>query len=126
MLTIQISLAKALSDVWADGFDDGDAAGAALKTGERRAGRLAAALNLAVGNDDKVVRKGEKFDIWKEISRADLAFLTAEKAGTSRDRLSKRAWQMRAHSKSTRRGAISCCFASSGCCRQMSRPRSGR
>ena len=86
MLTIQIGLAKALPDVWAESFDDGDAAIVALKTSERRAGRLAAALNLAVGNDDKVVRKGEKFDIWKEISRADLSFLTAEKpaqAGTA-------------------------------------------
>ena len=79
MLTIQISLAKALPDVWAEGFDDGDAAIADLKASDRRAGRLAAALQLAVGNDSKVIRKGEKFDIWREISRADLAFLTADK-----------------------------------------------
>ena len=79
MLTIQINLAKTLPDIWAEGFDDGDAAVADLKTCERRAGRLAATLQLAVGNDDKVTRDGEKFDIWKEISRADLSFLTADR-----------------------------------------------
>jgi hypothetical protein len=79
MLTIQINLAKALPDIWAESFDDGDAAVADLKTCERRAGRLAATLQLAVGNDDKVTRDGERFDIWKEISRADLSFLTAER-----------------------------------------------
>ena len=79
MLTIQINLAKALPDIWAETFDDGDAAAADLKTCERRAGRLAATLQLAVGNDDKVARDGERFDIWKEISRADLSFLTADR-----------------------------------------------
>jgi hypothetical protein len=79
MLTIQINLAKALPDIWAESFDDGDAAVADLKTRERRAGRLAATLQLAVGNDDKVTRDGERFDIWKEISRADLSFLTADR-----------------------------------------------
>jgi hypothetical protein len=79
MLTIQINLAKALPDIWAESFDDGDAAVADLKSCERRAGRLASSLQLAVGNDDKVTRDGEKFDIWKEISRADLSFLTADK-----------------------------------------------
>jgi hypothetical protein len=54
------------------------AAVADLKTTERRAGRLAATLQLAVGNDDKVTRDGERFDIWKEISRADLSFLTVD------------------------------------------------
>ena len=79
MLTIQINLAKALPDIWAESFDDGDAAVADLKTCERRAGRLAATLQLAVGNDDKVTRDGERFNIWKEISRADLSFLTADR-----------------------------------------------
>ena len=79
MLTIQINLAKAFPDVWAESFDDGDAAVTDLKTRERRTGRLAAALQLAVGNDDKVRRGGERFDIWKEISRADLSFLTADR-----------------------------------------------
>ncbi|MBY3330154.1 hypothetical protein HFN98_05765 [Rhizobium laguerreae] len=79
MLMIQISLAKALPDVWAEDFDDGDAAAADLKTCERRASRLASTLQLAVGNDNKVTRGGERFDIWKEISRADLSFLTADR-----------------------------------------------
>ncbi|MEY9234069.1 hypothetical protein ABIF68_002516 [Bradyrhizobium japonicum] len=79
MLTIQINLAKALPDIWAESFDDVDTAVADLRTCERRAGRLAATLQLAAGNDDKVRREGEKFDIWKEISRADLSFLTANR-----------------------------------------------
>ncbi|MBY5883990.1 hypothetical protein HFN46_33330 [Rhizobium leguminosarum] len=79
MLTIQISLAKALPDVWAEDFDDGDAAVADFKTCERRASRLSSTLQLAVGNDNKVTRGGERFDIWKEISRADLSFLTADR-----------------------------------------------
>jgi hypothetical protein len=79
MLTIQINLAKALPDIWVEGFDDGDAAVADLKTCERRAGRLAATLQFAVGNDDKVTRDGERSDIWKEISRADLSLLTVDR-----------------------------------------------
>lgn len=79
MLTIQISLARALPEIWAESFDQDDAAVADLKIGERRAGRLAAALQLGVGNDDKVRRTGERFDIWREISRADLSFLTADR-----------------------------------------------
>ncbi len=79
MLTFQINLAKSLSDIWAENFDDEDAAVADLNSCERRASRLAATLKFAVGNDTKVARDGEKFDLWKEISRADLSLLTVDK-----------------------------------------------
>ena len=79
LLTIQLDLAKAFPDIWAAGFDDAEAAAADLKARERRAARIAATLQLALGNDDKVVRHGEKSDIWKEVSRADLLFLTVDK-----------------------------------------------
>ena len=77
MLTIQLQLAKAHPEIWAESFDDDGAA--SLKAGERRAGRIAQTLQLALGMDDGVARQGEKRDIWKEISRADLLLLTSEK-----------------------------------------------
>ncbi|GEC53646.1 hypothetical protein ABIF38_000762 [Bradyrhizobium japonicum] len=79
MLTIQITLAKALPDVWAESFDDTEAALADLKASERRAGRIAATLQLALGNDDKVVRDGEQPNTWRDVSRADLLFLTSDR-----------------------------------------------
>jgi hypothetical protein len=79
LLTIQLSLAKALPDIWAESFDDAEAAAVELRSCERRAARIAATLQLALGNDDKVARHGEKPDFWKEASRADLLFLTVDK-----------------------------------------------
>jgi hypothetical protein len=79
LLTIQLNLARAHPDIWAESFDDAEAAATDLKSCERRAARIAATLQLAVGNDDKVARHGEKPDFWKEASRADLLFLTADK-----------------------------------------------
>jgi hypothetical protein len=78
MLKIQLELAKQLPAVWAEGFDDDDEAAGALKEYERRAARLAATLHLALGLDEAVARD-EKRDIWKEISRADLYFLTLDR-----------------------------------------------
>jgi hypothetical protein len=79
LLTIQINLAKALPEIWTESFDEAEAAVADLKTCERRAARIAATLQFALGNDDKVARRGEKSDIWKEITRGDLLFLTSDK-----------------------------------------------
>lgn len=79
MLKIQLHLAKELPAIWAEGFDDNDKAEATRKECERRADRIAAALYLALGMDRAVTRKDEKGDIWKEISRADLLFLTLDR-----------------------------------------------
>ena len=79
MLKIQIELAKQLPAIWAEGFDDDDKMAAALNECERRAARLAPTLTLALGMDDAIERD-EKRDIWNEISRADLSFLTLDRA----------------------------------------------
>jgi hypothetical protein len=64
--------------MWAEGFEDDDKAAAALKDSERRAARLTPTLQLALGMDEAVARD-EKRDIWNEISRADLVFLTSDR-----------------------------------------------
>jgi hypothetical protein len=79
LLEIQLHLAKELPAIWAEGFEDDEKAGATRKDCERRADRIAATLYLALGMDDALTRKDEKPDIWKEISRADLLFLTLDK-----------------------------------------------
>ena len=125
MLKIQIELAKQLPTIWAEGFDDDDKADAALKECERRVARLASTLHLALGMDDEIERKDEKRDIWKEISRADLSFLTLDRpvqVGRAYPKLSRMPIRLR----STRRAAMSCCSASSGCCLPTSKPRSRR
>jgi hypothetical protein len=79
MMKIQLDLAKALPEIWVEGFEDEDKAAAALKECERRAGRIAATLHLALGMDDAMARNDGKRDIWREISRADLVFLTLDR-----------------------------------------------
>jgi len=79
MLRIQLGLAKEQPAIWAESFDDEEKAEATRKECERRADRIAAALYLALGMDNSITRKEEKSDIWKEISRADLLFLTIDR-----------------------------------------------
>jgi hypothetical protein len=79
MLKIQLHLVRKLPAIWEEGFDDQDKAAGTLKECERRAERIAAALHLALGMDEAIARRGEKRDIWNDISRADLLFLTSEK-----------------------------------------------
>ncbi len=79
LLRAQIELAKALPAVWEEHFDDADDAARALKDAEARCARIAAALELALGNDPAVVRDGAQPDIWQAITVADLLFLTGAK-----------------------------------------------
>ncbi len=79
MLKIQLDLAKASPEIWAENFDDEDKASQNLKECELRGARIASTLQLALGLDDAVARHEEKSDIWQEISRADLLFLTIDK-----------------------------------------------
>ena len=79
LLRAQIELAKALPDVWEESFGDADDAARALKGAEARCGRIAAALELALGNDPAVARDGAQPDIWQAITVADLQFLTGAK-----------------------------------------------
>jgi hypothetical protein len=78
LLKVQLELAKAVPEIWAAGFDDDDKAAAELKARERRAARIAAVLELALGVDSVAARSvSGKRDIWQDITRADLLFLTA-------------------------------------------------
>ena len=79
LLKIQLGLAAKLPAVWQEGFEDDDKAASALKDYEGRAARIAATLYLALGMDNAIVREGEKIDLWKAISRADLLFLTSDR-----------------------------------------------
>lgn len=79
LLKIQTELAKALPEVWVEGFEEEDKAASDLKERAQRMDRIAATLRFALGTDDKVTR-GEKADIWTRISRADLLFLTLDRA----------------------------------------------
>jgi hypothetical protein len=79
LLNIQLELAKKLPAIWEEGFDDSGQAATERKECERRAAHIAAVLHLALGMDDEIARQGEKADIWKEISRADLLFLTSSR-----------------------------------------------
>lgn len=79
LLRIQVELAKALPDEWAAGFDNEEDAATALKELAQRTERIRATLQLALGTDDKVARAAGKFDIWREISRADLIFLSLDR-----------------------------------------------
>src|SRR5262252_8419554 len=80
LLKVQIELAKAQPSVWSAGFDSDDEAASKLKERERRTARIAAVLELALGVDGAAARNGGKRDIWKEITRADLLFLTTDRA----------------------------------------------
>jgi hypothetical protein len=75
MLKLQIELARVLPAVWAERFDDDDAALAELKKRERRAARIAAALELVLDVEDGQALQ----DPWKRVTRADLLFLTLDK-----------------------------------------------
>jgi hypothetical protein len=76
LLKVQVELAKALPDVWAESFESDDKAAAELVERERRTARIAGALELALGAGSN---EAGKRDMWKEISRADLLFLTVDK-----------------------------------------------
>jgi tetratricopeptide repeat protein len=79
LLKIQLGLAKAFPTVWAERFDDDNAAKVTLDRCEQRASRLGASLGLALGMDEAVAREGETDDVWKKISRGDLLFLTSDR-----------------------------------------------
>jgi hypothetical protein len=76
LLCAQVELARALPAAWTESFDDDDKAEADLKERERRIARIAATLELALGVSSE---GGAKRDIWKDITRADLLFLTLDK-----------------------------------------------
>jgi hypothetical protein len=75
MLSVQTSLARALPDVWQQGYDD-ERADKALAAREKLATRVASSLCLALGMDEIATGDGGDADPWAAASRADLLLLT--------------------------------------------------
>jgi Tetratricopeptide Repeats-Sensor len=77
MLTIEIELAKAMPDAWSGQFPDPDEAERALRAREKRAARLAAAVDLSLQAALRRLQRTGGKDIWTAVSEADLRLLTS-------------------------------------------------
>jgi len=80
MLRIQCELATREPGTWEAAFDDSDKACAALKEREVCAKRIAASLALTLAIDPVFRVKADDGDPWRAITRADVLFLTSDKA----------------------------------------------
>ena len=76
MLKIIIALAEVQPEVWTNEFPDDDEAARALKTHKDLASKLPSAVQLSLDAAFKQMEREGKSDVWAEISRADLAFVT--------------------------------------------------
>jgi len=76
MLKIIIALAEVQPEVWTNEFPDDDEAARALKTHKDLASKLPSAVQLSLDAAFKQLEREDKDDVWAEISRADLAFIT--------------------------------------------------
>ena len=76
MLKIMIALAEVLPDVWSEQFPSDRKAVDALEDYREQSQQLAAGVQLSLDAKAKRLEREEKQDVWVEISRADLAFLT--------------------------------------------------
>lgn len=79
MLKIQIELATALPEVWAEPFDDEKDAEHELEKRQEQFRRLAAAVEVSIDASKKRLERERKADIWVNISEADLCSLTADR-----------------------------------------------
>ena len=77
MLSAQVTLARALPEVWEDTLDDPVQAENALKARELLVSRLLASLALALEMDEVMGKRSGDPDRWAVASRADLALFTA-------------------------------------------------
>jgi hypothetical protein len=76
MLKVMIALAELLPNKWVTQFDDADEAESALKKHKAHATRLQSAVQLSLDAAFKRLEREDKRDVWAEISKADLAFIT--------------------------------------------------
>jgi hypothetical protein len=76
MLKIMIALAELCPDVWSEQFSSDRKAENALEEYQEEARQLAAGVQLSLEANAKHLEREQKRDVWLEISRADLAFLT--------------------------------------------------
>jgi Tetratricopeptide Repeats-Sensor len=79
MRTIELELAKALPDVWAEQFNDPDEAARELQNRQKRAARLAAAVELSLQAAMRRLERTGTTDIWTAMSEADLRLLTTDR-----------------------------------------------
>ncbi len=76
MLKITIALAEVLPEVWSEQFPSDKKAAEKLEGYQELAQRVAATVQFSLDATAKRLEREEKEDVWLEISRADLAFLT--------------------------------------------------
>jgi hypothetical protein len=79
MLTIQTKLAELMPDVWADQFDDDDAAQRELASRNTQVQKLSASTDLSIKAKAERLEREQQTDVWVEISEADLCFLTSDR-----------------------------------------------
>jgi hypothetical protein len=77
--TIELELAKAMPDDWAEQFPDPDDATRELQNRGKSAGRLAAAVDLSLQAAVRILERTSKTDIWTALSKADLRLLTTDR-----------------------------------------------
>ena len=79
MLAIMVELATALPDVWNEGFEDDEVANHRLREKLEELAFLRGSVRLSLeASEARMERAGEK-DMWFDITRSDLAFLTSDR-----------------------------------------------
>lgn len=76
MLKIMIALAEVMPEVWSEQFPSDKKAAERLEEYQELAQRVAATIQFSLDAAAKRLDREEKEDVWLEVSRADLAFLT--------------------------------------------------
>lgn len=76
MLKIMIALAELLPDVWSEQAPNDQKAETALKEHQDEVRQLTAGVQLSLEANARELEREHKRDVWLEISRADLMFLT--------------------------------------------------
>ncbi|MGD9192766.1 MAG: hypothetical protein PVH58_12645, partial [Desulfobacterales bacterium] len=79
MVTVRIELAEARPEAWEDDFDSGDEAVLKLRKLKELRSDLASGVKLAIESKRNALEREEQFDIWAEISAADLTMLSSTK-----------------------------------------------
>ena len=80
MLTFQTKLAELMPDVWADKFDDEDAAQRELDSRKKQVQKLSAATDLSLKAAAERLKREQRTNVWVQISEADHCFLTSNRA----------------------------------------------
>ena len=82
LTTVTVRLLEREPDVWAERFADKDEAERATKRLERERTELATAVGRSLdGEAFRGQLRGDGYDVWAELSRADLRFLTSDQPG---------------------------------------------